>query len=181
MSGVTFTNALIWSRMFDMFCFKINKKLKSENVARLCLPWLLGWRSSNENGSYVYCLLHRKVKRTCKRTLSFNFLTCLTLFLDDETLNIPTVCIPNCSRWRIHIITTVGTHRLPNELDNRRPCIKKLLNRGRLVEHLKVSLYTNIKSLWITILIGLFNLCCDITMQDCLCKLNETNKLNIFS
>jgi len=43
-------------------------------------------------------------------------LTCRTLFLDDDTLNTPTVCKPNCSKCLMHIITTVGTQRLPKEL-----------------------------------------------------------------
>ena len=36
--------------------------------------------------------------------------TCLTRFLEDDTLKMPTVCSPNCSKCLIHIITTVGTH-----------------------------------------------------------------------
>lgn len=38
-----------------------------------------------------------------------DLITCLTRFLDEETRNMPTVCSPNCSRCRIHIMTTVGT------------------------------------------------------------------------
>ena len=43
-------------------------------------------------------------------------LTCLTLRLDEETLNIPTVCRPNCSKCRMHIMTTVGTQGQVDEL-----------------------------------------------------------------
>ena len=56
--------------------------------------------------------------------------TCLTLFFEDETLKMPTVCIPNCSRWRMHIITTVGTQRLPNELEtNENVSVNKITNQ----------------------------------------------------
>ena len=44
------------------------------------------------------------------------FLTCRTRRLDDETLKMPTVCSPNCSKCLIHIITTVGTHGDVEEL-----------------------------------------------------------------
>ena len=36
-------------------------------------------------------------------------LTCLTRRFDDDTLKMPTVCSPNCSKCLIHIIITVGT------------------------------------------------------------------------
>ena len=35
--------------------------------------------------------------------------TCLTRRLEEDTLKMPTVCSPNCSKCLIHIITTVGT------------------------------------------------------------------------
>lgn len=38
-----------------------------------------------------------------------DLITCLTRFFDEETRKIPTVCSPNCSKCRIHIMTTVGT------------------------------------------------------------------------
>lgn len=46
-----------------------------------------------------------------------DLITCLTRFLDEETRNIPTVCSPNCSRCRIHIMTTVGTQGEENVPD----------------------------------------------------------------
>ena len=43
-------------------------------------------------------------------------LTCFTRRFDDDTLKMPTVCSPNCSKCLIHIITTVGTHGDVEEL-----------------------------------------------------------------
>ena len=44
------------------------------------------------------------------------FPTCRTRRFDDETLKMPTVCSPNCSKCLMHIITTVGTHGDVEEL-----------------------------------------------------------------
>ena len=43
-------------------------------------------------------------------------LTCRTRRFDDDTLKMPTVCSPNCSKCLIHIITTVGTQGDVEEL-----------------------------------------------------------------
>ena len=85
-----------WSHLHNFPCFKFEYFV------------FRGWHRNPFHRVWVRNSKFNYFGETVAPTI-LNQITCLTRFLDEDTRKIPTVWSPNCSKCRIHIMTTVGT------------------------------------------------------------------------